>query len=125
MNNETLQREWQSIWSQVKTYDNINVSQVNAFFGRLQPQAMSEDFLMLTAANDFIKTWIERHYVDYIVRALKDLKGVDFTVAIEVDINQVDPVDQAISAPVQEEEVIPTKVIEPLEEQVRQEQKVE
>ena len=98
---------------------------MNAFFSRLQPQAMSEDFLMLTAANDFIKTWIERHYVDYIVRALKDLKGVDFTVAIEVDINQVDPVDQAISAPVQEQEVIPTKVIEPLEEQVRQEQKVE
>ena len=111
MNNETLQREWQDIWNQVKTYDNINISQVNAFFGRLQPQAMSEDFLMLTAANDFIKTWIERHYVDYIVRALKDLKGVEFTVAIEVDINQVDPIDQIPSS--QEQEDYSKKSVEP------------
>ena len=47
---------------------------------------MSEDFLMLTADNDFIKTWIERHYVDFIKQALMDLYRTAFTVLIEVDI---------------------------------------
>ena len=47
---------------------------------------MSEGFLMLTADNDFIKTWIERHYVDFIKQALLDLFHSPFTVVIEVDI---------------------------------------
>ena len=100
MNEETLQREWKAVWEKVCTYENINVSQVNAFFGRLQPQAMSEDFLMLTAANDWIKKWIEIHYVDYILKALKDLKGVDFVVAIEVDTNQISPDEQVNQTPI-------------------------
>ena len=60
----------QTVCDQVKSYNNIDPSQINAFFSRLQPQAMSEGFLMLTADNDFIKTWIERHYVDFIKQAL-------------------------------------------------------
>lgn len=46
---------------------------------------MSDSFLMLTADNDFIKTWVEQHYTEVIVRALRDLTGVVFAVAIAVD----------------------------------------
>ncbi len=88
MESERLAREWDSICSQIKTYSGIDTSQINAFFSRLQPQAMSDGFLMLTADNDFIKTWVERHYLNYIVRALNDLYHIDYVVAIEVDINQ-------------------------------------
>ena len=88
MNTEELFAEWSRVCDKIKEYPTINASQMNAFFSRLVPQAMSDDFLMLTADNDFIKTWVERHYSDYIKSALHDLHGVEFTVAIEVDINQ-------------------------------------
>ncbi|MBO7702513.1 MAG: chromosomal replication initiator protein DnaA [Eggerthellaceae bacterium] len=91
MNSTELQEQWELICNKIRKYDTINSSQMNAFFSRLQPQAMSEDFIMLTADNDFIKTWIELHYSRYIQQALKDMYGVDFTVAIEVDINQTVP----------------------------------
>lgn len=91
MNSAELQEQWELICNKIREYDTINSSQMNAFFSRLQPQAMSEDFIMLTADNDFIKTWIELHYSRYIQQALKDMHGVDFTVAIEVDINQIVP----------------------------------
>ncbi|MEF9875664.1 MAG: chromosomal replication initiator protein DnaA [Gordonibacter sp.] len=86
MDSEKLEQVWCALCDQVKSYNNIDPSQINAFFSRLQPQAMSEDFLMLTADNDFIKTWIERHYVDFIKQALMDIYRVAFTVVIEVDI---------------------------------------
>ena len=85
---ERLAQEWARVTNQIKSYDGIDPSQINAFFSRLKPQAMSEGFLMLTADTDFIKTWIERHYATFIAQALKDLYGVDFTVLMEVDVNQ-------------------------------------
>lgn len=88
MNSEEVNREWACVCDKIKDYPTINYSQMSAFFSRLYPQVMSEDFLMLTADNDFIKTWIERHYVDYMKQALKEIHGVDYTIAIEVDINQ-------------------------------------
>ena len=91
MNSEMLLAEWARVCDKIRSYDSINASQMNAFFSRLQPQAMSEDFLMLTADNDFIKTWIELHYSRYIQKALLEIYGVEFTVAIEVDINQAPP----------------------------------
>ena len=91
MNTEELNKEWSQVCDVIRAYDSINASQMNAFFSRLQPQAMSEDFLMLTADNDFIKTWIELHYMRYILKALKQIHGLDFTVAIEVDVNQPVP----------------------------------
>ena len=91
MNTEELKKEWSLVCDTIRAYDSINPSQMNAFFSRLQPQAMSEDFIMVTADNDFIKTWIERHYARYIQKALRDLHGVEFTVAIEVDANQEVP----------------------------------
>ena len=46
MNSAELQKEWERVCNQVREYDSINPSQMNAFFSRLQPQAMSEDFIM-------------------------------------------------------------------------------
>ncbi|WP_418655112.1 type II secretion system protein, partial [Adlercreutzia rubneri] len=62
MNSEKLEQVWSEVCGQVKSYNNIDPSQINAFFSRLHPQAMSDGFLMITADNDFIKTWSERHY---------------------------------------------------------------
>ena len=91
MNSDELRTAWRGVCDRILEYDAIDASQMNAFFSRLQPQAMSEGFLMLTADNDFIKTWIERHYAHYIKKALRDIYGIDYTVAIEVDINQETP----------------------------------
>lgn len=85
MNSEKLEQVWTEICAQVKSYNNIDPSQINAFFSRLHPQAMSDGFLMVTADNDFIKTWIERHYVEFVKRALNDIYHIPFTVIIEVD----------------------------------------
>ena len=88
MDSETLNEQWARSCAQVKSYQDIDPSQVSAFFSRLVPQAMSDSFLMLTADNDFIKTWVEQHYTEVIVRALRDLTGVVFAVAIAVDPTQ-------------------------------------
>ena len=103
MDSGALIENWTAVCNKVKTYEGIDASQINAFFSRLEPQAMSEGFLMLTADNDFIKTWIERHYVEVIKHALEDMYGLPFTVIIEVDMTpraampaaQVAPVSQA------------------------------
>ncbi len=86
MDSKDLDAIWNKVCNLIKQYENINPSQINAFFSRLQPQAMSEDFLMLTADTEFIKTWIERHYMDVIKRALYEIYQVPFTVAIEVNL---------------------------------------
>ena len=85
MDSSELNRNWNSVCEQVKTYSNVDASQVNAFFSRLVPQAMSEGFLILTADNDFIKSWVEQHYLDVIKQALNDLFQVPFNVIIAVD----------------------------------------
>ena len=88
MKSEEITREWESICELVRENPNVNASQMNAFFSRLEPQVMSDDYLMITADTDFIKSWIERHYIDSIRSALKQMHGVDYTVAIEVDSEQ-------------------------------------
>ena len=54
---------------------------------------------MLTADNDFIKTWVEQHYTEVIVRALRDLTGVVFAVAIAVDPTQEQRKSAAVGQP--------------------------
>lgn len=85
MNSEELDRIWFDVCQKIKEYDNIDPAQIDAFFSRLHPQAASDGFIMLTADNDFIRTWIERHYASYIKMALEDIHGIEFTVIIEVD----------------------------------------
>lgn len=99
MDSGQLNENWNSVCMRVKSYDNVDSSQINAFFSRLQPQAMSEGFLMLTADNEFIKTWIERHYTETIKQALFDLYNIPFTVVIEVDTTlSANPAPQAAPA---------------------------
>ena len=86
MNNQELEQIWSDVCTKVKTYESIDSAQIDAFFSRLHPQAASDGFIMLTADNDFIRTWIERHYASYIKMALEDLKGIEYTVIIEVDM---------------------------------------
>lgn len=88
MDREELLRIWHEACERVKTYQNIDPSQVDAFFARLQPQAASEGFLMLTSDTPFIKTWIEQHYAGYIKAALEEIHGIPYVVVIEVDPTQ-------------------------------------
>ncbi len=99
MDSEKLNEQWQAICTQVGSYPDVDESQVSAFFSRLEPQAMSDSFLMLTADNDFIKSWVEQHYVDQIQRALRDMTGVQFVVAVAVDPTQEARKAQAAAAP--------------------------
>lgn len=91
MNKEQLEDSWKRIYDQVISYDSVDRSQASAFLSRLQPQAMSEGFLMLTADNDFIRNWIERHYSSVIQQALEDIYHTPYIVALEVDPDQTVP----------------------------------
>lgn len=76
---------WTNLIRQIKSYPNVNASQIDAFFSRVQLQAASQGFVMFTSDNSFIKDWIEKHYIKDIQQALKDMYGTDFVVQIEVD----------------------------------------
>lgn len=116
MNSEELQEQWNLVIDAILAEGSVDSPQAKAFLSRLQPQAMSPGFLMLTAENDFLKTWIEGHYVSHITKALANLHGTDYVVAIEVDANQQptdaqpQAKDPAPAAPVQEPQVKPQVV---------------
>ena len=80
-----LEELWTDLIRQLKSYPNVNASQIDAFFSRVQVQAASQGFVMFTSDNSFIKDWIEKHYIKDIQEALKDLYGAEFVVQIEVD----------------------------------------
>lgn len=80
---EQFEKIWQSVAAMVSTYSEVAPSQVDAFFSRVHIQAMSGDFLVITAETDFIKDWIEKYYFHYIQRALKEMFGGDFTILFE------------------------------------------
>ena len=101
---------WKEAWDKVKTYENINPHQIDAFFSRLQPQAFSPGFLMITADNAWLKHWIETNYSMLIARALEEIHGVPFAVEIEVDhfaaeannTSQTSPESAIVSEPVEQ-----------------------
>lgn len=66
---------------------------------RVQIQAASPGFIMLTSDNAFIKDWIEKHYLKDIQKALSDLYNLDFQVLIEVDPTAAAPAPAAQPAP--------------------------
>ena len=80
-----IQEVWDRLIHTIKSYPGVNPSQIDAFFSRIQIQAVSPGFIMLTSNNSFIKEWVERHYVKDIKRALEDIYQVEFLVQIEVD----------------------------------------
>lgn len=99
MDSGKLNEKWGEVYQHVKTYDNLDLSQIDAFFPLLKPQAMSDGFLMLTTNNDFIKSWVERRYLDIIKQALLDLYGLPYTVLVEVDPTQAQPAERQAEAP--------------------------
>lgn len=99
MNTEEINQLWAEVCSRVKSYEGIIGPQVDALFSQLFPQAASDGFMMLTANTEFIKNFIERHYIDCIKRALEEIRGVPFDVLIGIDESQA-PAPQAAPAPV-------------------------
>ena len=85
MDSNAVNQSWNNVCEKIKTYEGVTPSQVDAFFSRIHPQAMSEGFLMLTADNQFIKFFIEREFLPHIKRALEEQFSVPFTVMLEVD----------------------------------------
>lgn len=98
MNTEEINQLWAEVCSRVKSYEGIIGPQVDALFSQLFPQAASDGFMMLTANTEFIKNFIERHYIDCIKRALEEIRGVPFDVLIGIDESQA-PAPQAAAAP--------------------------
>lgn len=78
---ETLQ----AVIEKVKSYGTVNPAQVDAFLGRMQPQASSVGFLLATVDTDFIKGQIEKRFLSQIEQALRDLFETEYVVEIEVD----------------------------------------
>ena len=97
MNTEEINQLWAEVCSRVKSYEGIIGPQVDALFSQLFPQAASDGFMMLTANTEFIKNFIERHYIDHIKRALEEIRGVPFDVLIGIDESQA-PAPQAAPA---------------------------
>ena len=94
-----IEQTWTDLMRQLKSYPTINASQIDAFFSRVQIQAASPGFIMLTSDNAFIKDWIEKHYLKDIQKALGDLYNLDFQVLIEVDPTAAAPAPAAQPAP--------------------------
>ena len=53
-----IEEVWEHLITQLKSYPNVNDSQIDAFFSRLKIQAVSSGFIMLTSQTTFIKEWI-------------------------------------------------------------------
>jgi chromosomal replication initiator protein len=98
-----IQEVWDKLIQTIKSYPGVNPSQIDAFFSRIQIQAVSPGFIMLTAGTAFIKEWVERHYVKDIKRALEDLYGVDFLVQIEVDTTAEEEENSESPSPIQDD----------------------
>ena len=94
-----IDQTWTDLMRQLKSYPTINASQIDAFFSRVQIQAASPGFIMLTSDNAFIKDWIEKHYLKDIQQALNDLYGVEFQVLIEIDPTAAAPAQAVAPAP--------------------------
>ncbi|MDO4854235.1 MAG: chromosomal replication initiator protein DnaA [Coriobacteriia bacterium] len=83
-----LEEARENLIEKLKSYcveNNTSESQVTAFFNRMEIQAMADGFAMLTFENEFIKNWIETHYISDIKRALNELYGGDWMLQFEVD----------------------------------------
>lgn len=65
--------KWNEVCAKIASYPDVNQSQFNALLTRIQPQAISDGFLLLTTENSFMKTWAEKNFSGVILRALEDL----------------------------------------------------
>ena len=119
---EQFEKIWQSVSEMVSTYSNVAPSQVDAFFSRVHIEAMSGNFIVITAETPFIKDWITKYYFEYIQRALHEMFGEDFEILFEVSsvkgVNTTTQVVETTSLPLKQIEtnnppaVLPEKAAE-------------
>lgn len=83
--NNSLNEKWAEVCDHVAGFDDVNKPEFSAFMDRVQPQAMSDGFLLATVENDFLKKRIEQNFLPAINRALEEIYGVPFVVSLEVD----------------------------------------
>ena len=88
---------WQAVIEKIKSYGTVNPAQVDAFLGRMQPQASSTGFLLATVDTDFIKGQIDKRFLNYIESALLDLFKTEYQIEIEVDSSSSTFAQQAAS----------------------------
>lgn len=85
MPGDNLREKWNEVCERVASYNEVDTSQFNALNDRLEIQAMSDGFLLLTTENGFLKKWAERDFLDPIKKALNEIYQIPFTVMIEID----------------------------------------
>ncbi len=88
MNSQEISQAWLDVCTHIKSFSDVSVGSFEAFASRLQPQAMSSNYLMLTADTIWIQEWVKKNYRDIIIRALNEMYGTSFTVDIEYDPSQ-------------------------------------
>lgn len=76
---------WNEALSVMRSYGDVSAVQMDAFFSRVHPQALSEGFLIAAAETSFIKDQVEKRYSEVMKRALNDMTGIDWIIEIEVD----------------------------------------
>ena len=91
MNSEEISQTWAQLCSLIRGYDDVSPTAFDAFAARLQPQVMSNNYLMLTTDNTWIRDWIEKTFKQKIIRGLQEMTGETYQVDIEIDPNQVIP----------------------------------
>ena len=115
MYQKALNEKWNAVCTRVATYDSVDQTQFKAIVDRLQPQAMSEGFFLLTTENSFLKNWAEKNFVSAITQALSELDGMPYTVVIEIDDSQTDSLSLESSPYEPKGEVSPSQSLkEPL-----------
>ncbi|MDO5328723.1 MAG: chromosomal replication initiator protein DnaA [Coriobacteriia bacterium] len=85
---DDINKIWNDVTSRVKELDFKNENKVDAFLPMLRPQVISDNYLMLTTNNSFIKFWVETHILSLVKQALFDLYNQKFEVQIEIDQTQ-------------------------------------
>lgn len=93
--NNSLNEKWAEVCDHVAGFDDVNRPEFSAFMDRVQPQAMSDGFLLATVENDFLKKRIEQNFLPAITRALEEIYGVPFVVSLEVDNSMPSPAPAA------------------------------
>lgn len=83
-----FEKIWEAITSTVKSYCEESSSQIDAFFSRIHIQAMSGNFIALTAESDFIKDWVNKYYLKFIQQALQEIFGEEFVILFETYTQQ-------------------------------------
>lgn len=93
--NNSLNEKWAEVCDHVAGFDDVNRPEFSAFMDRVQPQAMSDGFLLATVENDFLKKRIEQNFLPAITRALEEIYGIPFVVSLEVDNSMPSPTPAA------------------------------